>query len=74
MVVFLHLTDDSKFSRPVQFAIEELQVLVTMREPNNPAALIARGDAHYFLGKFEHALVDYHRARSQDNLLTKADE
>ena len=45
-----------------------------MREPNNPAALIARGDAHYFLGKFEHALVDYHRARSQDNLLTKADQ
>lgn len=33
------------------------RVLVFLREPDNPAALIARGDAYYFLGRFEHALV-----------------
>ena len=47
------------------------KVLLTLREPDNPAALIARGDAYYFLGKFEHALVSYNRASAQDNLLTK---
>ena len=33
------------------------RVLVFLREPDNPAALIARGDAFYFMGRFEHALV-----------------
>ena len=47
------------------------KVLITLREPDNPAALIARGDAYYFLGKFEHALVSYNRASKKDNLLTK---
>ena len=46
-------------------------VLITLREPDNPAALIARGDAYYFLGRFEHALVSYNRANMQGNLLTK---
>ena len=46
-------------------------MLVFLREPYNPGALIARGDAFYFLGKFEHALVSYYRAGCQDNLLTK---
>ena len=36
-----------------------LQVLVFLRESDNPGALIARGDAYYFLGRFEHALVRY---------------
>ena len=48
--------------------------MVFLREPYNPGALIARGDAYYFLGKFEHALVSYYRARCQDNLLTKEKE
>ena len=42
-----------KFESPVVF----IQVLINLREPDNPGALIARGDAFYFLGKFEHALV-----------------
>ena len=37
----------------------KLQVLVFLRESDNPGALIARGDAYYFLGRFEHALVRY---------------
>ena len=45
-----------------------------LREPYNPGALLARGDAYYFLGKFEHALVSYYRAGCQDNLLTKEKE
>ena len=49
-------------------------MLVFLREPYNPGALIARGDAYYFLGKFEHALVSYNRAGCQDNLLTKEKE
>ena len=48
--------------------------MVFLREPYNPGALIARGDAYYFLGKFEHALVSYYRAGCQDNLLTKEKE
>ena len=46
-------------------------VLVTLREPDNPGALIAKGDAYYFMGRFEHALVSYNRANSMENLLTK---
>ena len=46
-------------------------VLINLREPDNPAALIARGDAYYFQGRFEHALVNYNRASNQGNLLTK---
>ena len=34
-----------------------IKVLEFLREPDNPGALIAKGDAFYFLGKFEHALV-----------------
>ena len=41
------------------------RVLVFLREPDNPAALIARGDAYYFLGRFEHALV---RRENYDNI------
>ena len=43
------------------------KVLSFLREPDNPGALIAQGDAFYFLGKFEHALVSYSRAQVAGN-------
>ena len=31
-------------------------------EKNNPDVLTVKGDALYFMGAFEHSLVNYHRA------------
>ena len=50
------------------FIILFKKVLSFLREPDNPGALIAQGDAFYFLGKFEHALVSYSRAKVNENL------
>ena len=37
------------------------QVLVTLRYPCNPGALIVQGDALYHTGLFEHSLVSYYK-------------
>ena len=47
------------------------QVLVILREPTNPGALLVRGDALYHLGRFEHSLVSYYQASRQPDLITR---
>ena len=37
------------------------KVLVTLRYPNNPGALLVQGDALYHTGLFEHSLVSYYK-------------
>ena len=36
-------------------------VLVTLRYPSNPGALLVQGDALYHTGLFEHSLVSYYK-------------
>ena len=53
-----------------QAALEDANtVLVKFEEPNNPRALVVKGDSLFFLGSFEHSLVSYHRAVRQKNVL-----
>ena len=47
------------------------KVLLHLREPYNPGALIVKGDALYHMGMFEHSLVSYYRAARQPDLLSK---
>jgi tetratricopeptide (TPR) repeat protein len=46
-------------------------VLFQLRNPNNPGALLVRGDALYHLGRFEHSLVSYYKAARQPDILTR---
>ena len=44
-------------------------VLVNFNDPENPGALLVQANALYAMGDFEHALVSYHRALKQENIL-----
>ena len=46
-------------------------VLVELRNPTNPGALLVRGDALYHLGRFEHSLVSYYKAARQPDILAR---
>ena len=44
------------------------RILVDLNDPKNSRALAVRGDALYNLGNFEHALLNYHRAKKRAKL------
>ena len=55
-----------------QGAMEDADmVLVELRNPCNPGALLVRGDALYHMGRFEHSLVSYYKASRQPGLLAR---
>ena len=44
-------------------------VLVTLRYPSNPGALLVQGDALYHTGLFEHSLVSYYKVGKLSHLV-----
>ena len=45
--------------------------MIQLNRPFHPGALLVQAGALYAMGDFEHALVSYHKADSEDSLLMR---